>query len=69
MVTVENVATFEDLHWQTVKDIDKKAIEKAQDNEEILDGISTLGIDEKASGKEHKYLHMITQLWQIYKPM
>ena len=61
VMTIEDVATFEDLHWQTVKDIDKKAIEKAQ-RRRNLDGISTLGIDEIAVGKGHKYLHMISSL-------
>ncbi|MEW6104604.1 MAG: transposase family protein [bacterium] len=30
VMTIEDVANFENLHWQTVKEIDKRAIEKAQ---------------------------------------
>jgi len=44
-MTIEDVTTFEHLHWQTVKEIDKKAIEKAQ-TERDLDGMTVLGIDE-----------------------
>lgn len=61
VMTIEDVATFEDLHWGTVKEIDKKAIEKAQ-GERNLGGINTLGADEISVGTGHKYLHMISSL-------
>ncbi|MBI5286555.1 MAG: transposase family protein [Deltaproteobacteria bacterium] len=54
VMDIEDVATFEHLHWQTVKDIDKKAIEKAQ-SERSLEGITVLGVDEIAVGRGHNY--------------
>lgn len=61
VMTTKDVAIFEGLNWKTVKEIDKRAIERAQ-RRRNLDGISTLGIDEIAVGKGHKYLHMISSL-------
>jgi hypothetical protein len=53
-MTIEDVATFQSLHWQTVKEIDKKAIEKAQ-AERDLDDITVLGVDEISVGQGHNY--------------
>lgn len=61
VMSIEDVSTFEALHWQTVKDIDKGEIKKAQ-AERNLEGITVLGVDEIAIGKGHKYLHMISSL-------
>ena len=62
VMTIEDVSTFQFLHWQTVKEIDKKAIEKAQ-AERDLDGITVLGVDEISVGRGHKnFLHMISSL-------
>ncbi|MEW6102929.1 MAG: transposase [bacterium] len=61
-MTIDPAATFECLHWETIKEIDKRAIEKAQ-MERDLDGIDVLGIDEISVGKGHNnYLHMISSL-------
>lgn len=56
-MTIEDVATFEHLHWETVKNIDKKAIQEAQ-AERGLEGISVLGVDEISVGKGHNYWHL-----------
>ncbi|MEW6104534.1 MAG: ISL3 family transposase [bacterium] len=61
VMTIEDTANFENLHWQTVKEIDKRAIKKTQ-KERDLSGITTLGIDEISVGKGHNYLHMISSL-------
>lgn len=61
VMSIEDVATFEQLHWQTVKDIDKRAIEKAQ-SERTLEGITVLGVDEIAVGRGHNYLHIVSSL-------
>lgn len=61
VMTIEDLSTFEHLHWETVKDIDKEAIERAQ-AERDLGGITVLGIDEIAVGKGHRYWHMISSL-------
>jgi transposase len=59
VMTVEDVAVFEHLHWQTVKDIDKRAIQKAQ-SERSLEGITVLGVDEISVGQGHNYWHLIS---------
>lgn len=61
VMSVEDVATFEHLHWQTVKDIDKMAIQKAQ-RQRDLEGISVLGVDEISVGRGHNYWHLISSL-------
>lgn len=61
VMTVEDVATFEHLHWETVKNIDKKAIEKTQAQRD-LKGIGVLGIDEISVGRGHNYWHLISSL-------
>lgn len=59
VMTVEDVATFERLHWQTVKEIDKRSIERSQ-QERDLSGITVLGVDEISVGKGHRYWHMVS---------
>ncbi len=59
VMPIEDVDTFEGLHWGTVKEIDKKAIQKVQ-AERGLEGITVLGLDEIAVGKGHKYWHIIS---------
>ncbi|URA09650.1 ISL3 family transposase [Thermospira aquatica] len=61
VMSVEDVATFEHLHWQTVKEMDKKAIQKAQ-SERSLEGITVLGVDEISVGRGHNYLHLVSSL-------
>lgn len=58
---VQAVATFEWLNWETVKEIDKRTIEKAQE-ERDLSGITVLGVDEISVGKGHSYWHMVSTL-------
>lgn len=61
VMTIEDAATFEHLNWQTVKEIDKKAIVKAQ-AERTLEGINVLGVDEISVGHGHNYWHLISSL-------
>jgi len=58
-MTIEDVAMFEHLHWETVKNIDKKTIEKAQ-AQRSLEGISILRVDSQGQG--HNYWHLISSL-------
>lgn len=59
VMTNSAVAIFQYLDNKTVKDIDKKAIEKAQ-GERSLEGITALGVDEIFVG--NKVLHLISAL-------
>ena len=59
VMTVKDVSIFERLHWQTVKEIDKRTIQKAQ-AERDLTGITVLGVDEISVGRGHNYWHMIS---------
>ena len=61
VMTVQAVATFQGLHRNTVKTIDKIKLEEALANRP-LDGITVLGIDEIAVGKGHNYWTMVTAL-------
>lgn len=62
VMTIEDVGTFQSLHWSTVKEIDKRAIEKAQ-AERNLENITVLGVDEISVGRGHdNYWHMISSL-------
>lgn len=58
---VEELDFLDRQSRQTVKDIDKKAIEKTQ-FERSLEGITVLGVDEIAVGRGHNYLHIISSL-------
>jgi len=62
VMSIEDVSTFQSLHWQTVKEIDKEAIEKAQGERDLTD-ITVLGVDELSVGAgQSNYLHMISSL-------
>jgi len=61
VMPVQDVATFQWLNWGTVKEIDKRTIEKAQE-ERDLSGITVLGVDEISVGKGHNYWHMVSTL-------
>lgn len=61
VMTNKTVGIFQGLDRQTVKTIDKRALQKAQ-SQRNLDGISALGVDEIAVGKGHNYLHLISAL-------
>ena len=55
------VSAFERLDWDTVKEIDKRAIHRAQ-AARPLDGITILGVDEIAVGRGHNYWHMVSAM-------
>lgn len=61
VMTVKAVGLFEGLHRETVKTLDKRRLQQAQ-QQRPLDGITQLGADEIAIGKGQKYLHMISAL-------
>ena len=61
VTTVKAVAALLRLHRHTVKEIDKKTLQKIQD-QRPLDGIGVLGMDEIAVGKGHKYWTLISAL-------
>jgi len=61
VMTIEDVATLQSLHWETVKEIDKRTIERAQAKRD-LSKITVLGIDEISVGRGHKYWHIISSL-------
>ena len=61
VMTNRAVALFQALHWDTVKTIDKRAIQAAQ-AARPLDGITTLGIDEIAVGRGQRYWHLVSAL-------
>jgi transposase len=61
VTTIKAVATLFRLDWHTVKDIDKKELEKTQ-SERPLDGIGVLGMDEIAVGKGHHFWTLISAL-------
>lgn len=61
VMTVKAVALLEGLHRETVRTLDKRRLQQAQ-QQRPLDGITQLGVDEIAIGKGHKYLHMISAL-------
>ncbi len=61
VMTNRAVALFQALHRDTVKTIDKRAIQAAQ-AARPLDGITTLGIDEIAVGRGQSYWHLVSAL-------
>ena len=61
VMTNRAVALLQALHWDTVKTIDKRAIQAAQ-AARPLDGITTLGVDELAVGRGQNYWHLVSAL-------
>lgn len=61
VMTNKAVGTFQGLNRQAVKELDKRAIKKAQ-QERLLDGIRALGVDEISIGKGHHYWHLVSAL-------
>ena len=61
VMTVKAVATFQALHPQTIRNIDKSALEKVQ-AERPLAGITVLGADEISVGKGHNYWTLFSAL-------
>jgi len=61
VMTVKAVAAFQALHQQTIRNIDKSALEKIQ-AERPLDGITVLGADEISVGKGHNYWSLFSAL-------
>jgi transposase len=60
-MTVKAVAIFQALHPQTIRNIDKSALEKVQ-AERPLDGITVMGADEIGVGKGHHYWTLFSAL-------
>nr|CRH06493.1 Transposase for insertion sequence element [Candidatus Magnetococcus massalia] len=58
---VKHVASFYDLHWDTVKEIDKRAL-TARLGPIDLSGVSILGMDEFAIQKGHRYATVIIEI-------
>ena len=63
----KDVALFERLDWDTVKEIDKRAIKKAQASRP-LNGITVLGFDEIGVGQGQTYWHMVSAMESPRKP-
>ena len=61
VMTHKAVGLFMNLHRETIKRIDKKALEKIQATRP-LDGITVLGVDEVAIGEGQNYLTLISAL-------
>lgn len=61
VTTVKAVGIFQELNRDTVKNIDKEALEIEQSTRD-LSGITVLGIDEISIGKGQSYLHMISAI-------
>lgn len=61
VMTNKAVGLFYELHTDTVKAIDKAAMEKAQ-AERPLDGITKLGVDEISVGRGHNYWHLVSAM-------
>jgi transposase len=61
VMTNKSVSAFQALHRGTVKDIDKRAMAKAQATRP-LEGITVMGVDEIAVGKGQTYWTMISAL-------
>jgi transposase len=61
VMTVKAVATLQGLHTQTIRNIDKSALEKVQ-AERPLGGLTVLGADEISVGKGHHYWTLFSAL-------
>lgn len=55
------VALLQGLHWHTVKEVDKEALQAVQ-AQRSLEGITVLGADEIAVGRGHTYWTMLSAL-------
>jgi transposase len=61
VMTLKAVALFQGLHRETVKNLDKRALQSLQATRP-LDGITALGIDELAVGPGQTYWHLVSAL-------
>jgi transposase len=61
VMTHKAVGLFMNVHRETVKRIDKKALEKLQATR-LLDGITVLGADEVSIGKGQNYLTLLSAM-------
>ncbi|MEK6968544.1 MAG: ISL3 family transposase [Nanoarchaeota archaeon] len=61
VMTIKSVALLEGLSRDTVKAIDKLALQKIQESR-CMDGITTLGVDEISVGKGQNYMHLVSAL-------
>ena len=61
-MTVRDVAEHLDLHWATVKAIDRKRLRRNVPKEETLRKLRYLGIDEVSVRRGHRYLTTVVDL-------
>lgn len=61
VMTNKSVSILQGLHRGTVKELDKRALEKMQ-TERSLEGITVMGVDEIAVRKGHTYWTMLSSL-------
>lgn len=57
---VKQVATFFRLHWDTVKDVDKRALQRDLDPVD-LNGVTVLAMDEFAIQRGHRYAPVVIE--------
>lgn len=62
MMTVSDVAKHTGLHWNTVKEIDKKRLKRNLPKPEDLRQLKYLGIDEVSVKRGHRYLSTVVDL-------
>ena len=62
VMTVSDVAKHTGLHWNTVKEIDKKRLKRNLPKPDDLRQIRFLGIDEVSVKRGHRYLSVIVNL-------
>lgn len=60
LVPIKQAAAYFDLHWQTVKDIDKTYLEETLGPPE-LSGVTVLAMDEFAIHKGHRYATVVVE--------
>ena len=62
VMTVSDVARHTGLHWNTVKEIDKKRLKRNLPKPNDLRGLKYLGIDEVSVKRGHRYLSTVVDL-------
>ncbi len=61
-MTIRDVAEHTRLHWETVKNIDKKRLKRQLPRAEDLRPVKYLGIDEVSVRRGHRYLTTVVDL-------